>query len=235
MGRCTATEPLCLKAISVQTCLCLCEAGGVFLLRPCEPWPLMPRKGWIVMVRSVAWATTTVCPLTSGFWTSTVSDSQTVSITAKEVFATTHTESSSSKSASAKFSRNCDRSSTRQSHSARSRDQCPRQCRRGSLEVVAGSFVCPCSSNWGLIGCVHPISRARQSRCRVVEGSNRARSVGHGASPFRSALRGTRSEAPISPTRTEGFGFRVGEDAGSDRRPSTGAIPVDGGRHGGQA
>ena len=29
---------------------------------------------------------------------------------------------------------------TRQSHSGRSFDQCPRQCRRGSLEVVAGSF-----------------------------------------------------------------------------------------------
>ena len=70
----------------------------------------------------------------------------------------------------------------------------------------------------------------RQSRCRVVEASNRARSVGHRvgrrASPFRSVPRG-RSEAPISPSRTEGFGFRVGEDAGSDRRPCTRAIPVD--------
>ena len=207
-------------------------------MRPCEPWPLMHRKGWSVMevpnrCESVAWATTTVCPLASGFSSSTVSDSRTASAAAD-------TESSSSKSAGAKISRNCYRSSTRQSHSARSRDQCPRQCRRGSLEVVAGIFtechtVCPCSSNWGAIGCVHPISRAcqetlRQSRCRIVEASNRARSVGHGvsrrASPFRSAPRGSRSEAPISPSRTEGCGFRVGEDAGSDR-PSSGAIPVD--------
>ena len=85
------------------------------------------------VVRSVAWATTTVCPLASGFSSSTVSDSQTVSAAAEEVFATTHTESSSSKSAGAKFSRNCYRSSTRQSHSARNRDQCPRQCREAAL------------------------------------------------------------------------------------------------------
>ena len=49
---------------------------------------------------------------------STVSDSQTVSAIAEEAFATTHSEHSSSKSASAKFSRKCHRSSTRQSHSA---------------------------------------------------------------------------------------------------------------------
>ena len=36
------------------------------------------------------------------------------------------------------------------------------------------------------------------------------------ASQERSAPRGSRSEAPISPSRTEGFGFRVGEDARSD-------------------
>ena len=111
------------QAISVQTCLCLCEARKLFLLRPCElgfdaAQGMDCHASSEKVVRSVAWATTTVCPLASGFSSSTVSDT-TVSVAAKEVFATTHTESSSSKSAGAKFSRNCCRSSTRQSHSAR--------------------------------------------------------------------------------------------------------------------
>ena len=85
-------------------------------------------------------------------------------------------------------SRKTCRNSTRQSHSARSRNRCPRQCFRGCLEVVAGSStegrtVYPCFSNWGAFGCGHRISRAcqetpRQSRNRVVEASNRARSIG---------------------------------------------------------
>ena len=93
---------------------------------------------------------------------------------------------------------NCHRSSTRQSHSARSRDQCPRQCRRGSLEVVAGSFtegqtvhVPPI----GAIGCVHLLECARKRLARA-----NAKLL-----KLQTERGGSRSEPPISPTRTEGF------------------------------
>ena len=121
----------------------------------------------------------------------------------------TQPESSSSKSAGAKFSRNWYRSSTRQSHSARSRDQCPRQCRRGSLEVIVGSFtegqeVCPCSSNWErLDACTQFLERARKRLARAdaellklqTERAQLATELAEGQARFE-ALR--RSEAPIS-------------------------------------
>ena len=132
----------------------------------------------------------------------------TVSSAAQEAFGTTATctqeRSSSATTPDTKFARNCNRSSTRQSHRARSRDLCPRQRRRCSSEVVAGNFaegqtIHPCCTGWGAIGCVQPIHRAcqeapRQSRRGVAEASHQARGnrVGRRASSIRSAARRSR-------------------------------------------
>ena len=66
-------------------------------------------------------------------------------------------------SSNEEFARRCDRCSTRQSHRARS-DQCPRDCRWGSVEIIMGSSaqgktICPHSPSGGEIGRVPTIHR----------------------------------------------------------------------------
>ena len=103
--------------------------------------------------------------------------------------------------------------------------QCPRQCRRGSFEVVAGNFtegqtVCPRSTSWRKIGRVPPNHRtcqetSRQSRQEFVEAADRARKP--------DSKRYVRKQE-----QRQGCRFRIAEDAGGDRRPSSRQIRVDG-------
>ena len=94
--------------------------------------------------------------------------------------------------------RSCNRSSTRQSQRARSCDQCPRQRRRGSFEVIAGrqsTHVLPVGER--LDACHQFIERARKWQAK-----------------FRSAAHRSRSGGTHLTSSTEGFGFRIAEDAG---------------------
>ena len=130
-----------------QACLWWCEAGGrcsfASLSVGVDVPQFMDCDGSATrVVRSVAWASTAFGPLTSGFSWSAVS-APSVSAAAKDSSGTSDHPEERPNSATfpiAEFARRCNRCSTRQSHRARSRDQCPRHCRRGNVDIVARSF-----------------------------------------------------------------------------------------------
>ena len=80
-------------------------------------------------------------------------------VAAEKVFATTHTESSSSKSAGAKFSKNYCRTARARVTALEAAIRALGSVYEVALSFTEGRTVCPCFSNWGAFGCAH---RARK-------------------------------------------------------------------------